>query len=153
MPRKPMRPGHAFVVRRNCPHPYFALIYAVVISSQWDPPRRLFLVTLSWALEEDMETPGQHDLTFIGDEVPKDDELHRQYFKRQTVNAINQAMHRKKKDVDDLRLSVEGLLLWGTNIHLACQSQCGDVSSHGMQMLPREADRETNKTRQFISSL
>jgi hypothetical protein len=83
-----------------------ALICPVVIGTQWAPPGRCFPVTLDWP-GRNIETSGQHDLRFIGDEVPEDDECHIEYFKSLTVKAVKQAEHRKTKDGDGIRLFVE----------------------------------------------
>jgi hypothetical protein len=49
---------------------------------------------------------GQCDLRWIGDELRKDDESHREYFQSPAVKVIKQATHRKK-DADDIRVFLE----------------------------------------------
>jgi hypothetical protein len=56
-----------------------------------------------------MRTSGQRCLRLTGDEVPKDDASHIEYFKCDAVKAIREAAHRKKNGVDGTRLLVEEL--------------------------------------------
>jgi hypothetical protein len=39
--------------------------------------------------------------------VPKDDELHMEYFKGLAMKAAKQATHREKRDADDISMVVE----------------------------------------------
>jgi hypothetical protein len=74
-------------------------------------------------LEEGIETSGQYDLRFTGDEVPKEYEAHNEYFKRVAVKPVKHAARRREKDVDDAQLFVEEGFTVDTNVPSACQSQ------------------------------
>jgi hypothetical protein len=95
------------------------------------------------ALDEDIETSGQFNMRFIGDQVPKKDEFHIEYFKSLGVKAIKRATHCKKEDVDDIciRLFVEGNLNMGGKYALGLPIAPLKLLSDGIQAFMHTTDK------------
>jgi hypothetical protein len=92
-----------------------------------------------------METVGEHDLRFIGDEVPKDDESHIEYFKSLAMKGIKQAPHFKRKDPDDIQQSAEENFTMGHKYAMSLLVAVVSLPSDGIQSLLRETDKKPNK--------
>jgi hypothetical protein len=92
-------------------------------------------------LDGDMETSGQCDLIFLGDEVPEDDESHIEDFKRERMKVIKHATHHNKKDVAGIRMLVEKNSAMGHKRALVLPIPGLKIMSDGIQAFLGKADK------------
>jgi hypothetical protein len=99
-------------------------------------PRNIRIV-----LEEDMETPDQHNPRLIGSERFKDDESWIEYFKSLAPKAIKQAAHRMRKDVVDTQLPVNEKVIIRHNRALRLPTAVLKLMSDGFPAFLGETDK------------
>jgi hypothetical protein len=103
-------------------------------------PRDIILV-----LEEDIETSIWYGLRLIRDDVPNNNASHMEYFKSFPAKAVKQAVHRNRKNVDEIRPDVEGELIAGDKHALGLPVAVLRLISDGIQALFRKKDKETRR--------
>jgi hypothetical protein len=96
-------------------------------------------------LEEDTQTSGQDGPRLTGEEVPKEDEAHIDYFKSLLVKVIKQATRRKKKDDNDIQLFVRTNCTRGHKYAPSFRIAVPKLILDQSQMSPGKTEKQTQQ--------